>query len=60
LKYLTTLSPNDCNKNLTCLHKDSASLTKTKAVEIVTVNSETDWQPFDYRNSKRWKRPSRL
>jgi len=39
--------PNDSNKNLTCLHKDSATLTKTKGVEIVTVISETDKNRFD-------------
>jgi len=41
-KNLKSLVAKDSNKNLTCLHKDSATLTKTKAVETVTVTSETD------------------
>jgi len=36
------LLPNDSNKNSTCSHKKSATLTKKKSVEIVTVTSETD------------------
>jgi len=36
------LLPNDSNKNLTCLHKNSATLTKMKSIEIVTVTSEID------------------
>jgi len=37
------LLPNDSNKKIsTCLYKKSATLTKTKSVEIVTANSETD------------------
>jgi len=42
LEDLRTIWPNDPNKNLTCLHKDSTTLTKTKGVEIVTVTLETD------------------
>jgi len=47
LEGLRTLLSNDSNKNLTCLHKTSATLTKMKCVEIVTVTSETDQQLFD-------------
>jgi len=42
LEDLKTLLPNDSSKNLTCLHKNSATLTKMKGVEIVTGISETD------------------
>jgi len=34
--------PKKKKKNLTCLHKDSVTLTKTKGIKIVTVTSETD------------------